>query len=286
MPESYYLAANGLRLHCLDWGGSGRPIVLLHGLASNARIFGLVGPLLAQHHRVIAIDQRGHGLSDRPDDGYDGFDDVVADARAALDALAFDSPVLLGHSWGANVAAKFAASHGERLGGVIMLDGGSFALSASMSWEQAERTMAPPRTTGMPREKFLEAVRSGDYGAIWSPAVEESVLGCFDLRDDDTIAPRLTFERHMRILRSIYDYHPSEVLPAIACPTLLLPTIREGDEAWAERKKAAVDEAVRLLARGRAHWLEDTIHDAPLQRPEVVARTIREFVAEVDAPAK
>jgi hypothetical protein len=41
-----------------------------------------------------------------------------------------------------------------------------------------------------------------------------------------------------------------------------------------------------LLARGRAHWLEDTIHDAPLQRPEVVARTIREFVAEVDAPAK
>src|SRR5438552_915067 len=68
----------GLALHYRDWGGAGRPIVLLHGLASSSRIFDLLAPLLRPYGRVVALDARGHGESAKPDDGYD-FPSIVAD---------------------------------------------------------------------------------------------------------------------------------------------------------------------------------------------------------------
>src|SRR5207248_4685095 len=64
-----------------DWGGEGQPLVLLHGLASNARIWDLVAPRLAAHFRVLALDQRSHGLTDPAEDGYD-FPSIVRDLQA------------------------------------------------------------------------------------------------------------------------------------------------------------------------------------------------------------
>ncbi len=65
------ISTNGINLHYRDWGGSGRQVVLLHGLASSCHIWDLVAPQLAEDFAVIAVDQRGHGLSDKPDTGYD-----------------------------------------------------------------------------------------------------------------------------------------------------------------------------------------------------------------------
>jgi pimeloyl-ACP methyl ester carboxylesterase len=276
-PESKFVEANGLRLHVRDWGGDGTPIVLLHGLASNARIWDFVAPLLASYARVVAIDQRGHGLSDRPEDGY-SHDEVTADLAELVDALQFERPAIVGHSWGANVAVCFAAQRPDRVAGVALVDGGTFELAAGMSWEEAERTMAPPRLAGTPRARFLELVNRGDMGKVWSEQVEQILLANFDVREDDTIAPRLTFERHMKIVRAIYEYHPQELLPRIESPVLMLPTIRDGDREWAERKRAAVARAEQLAPRAQTHWFEDAIHDVPLQRPGEVAQVLVDFL--------
>jgi pimeloyl-ACP methyl ester carboxylesterase len=106
-PRDRFFWLNGLRFHAIDWGGarSARPIALLHGLASQAHIWDLVAPKLAEQRRVVALDQRGHGLSDKPDDGYD-FASVAADLGRFLDAEGFDRSVLVGHSWGGNVALE------------------------------------------------------------------------------------------------------------------------------------------------------------------------------------
>src|SRR5262245_276193 len=109
-PREGRVATNRLSLHYRDWGGEGRPIVLLHGLASNARIWDLVAPRLTGAGRVIAINQRGHGGSDRPEDGY-AFEDVTADLAGAINALGLEKPIIVGHSWGANVAVCFAVEH-------------------------------------------------------------------------------------------------------------------------------------------------------------------------------
>ena len=64
VPRDEWVTLDGLSFHCLDWGGSGQTLLLLHGLASTCHIWDMVAPILAQNHRVLALDQRGHGETD------------------------------------------------------------------------------------------------------------------------------------------------------------------------------------------------------------------------------
>jgi pimeloyl-ACP methyl ester carboxylesterase len=96
------LLLNGLRVHYLHWEAddSARPVVLLHGLASNARIWELVAPRLVRLGlRPLAPDGRGHGLTDKPDGDY-GFETFRRDTLAFIDACNLERPILVGHSWG------------------------------------------------------------------------------------------------------------------------------------------------------------------------------------------
>ena len=104
-----WMVIGGLRFHYRDWGGSGIPIVLLHGLASTCRIWDLVAPILSDDFAVVALDQRGHGESAKPDRGYD-FATVSGDLHGFIEALKLDSPVIVGHSWGGDVALEYAVA--------------------------------------------------------------------------------------------------------------------------------------------------------------------------------
>jgi pimeloyl-ACP methyl ester carboxylesterase len=280
-PTDGYVSTNSLRLHYRDWGGAGRPMVLLHGLSSNARIWDFVAPLLTGVARVIALDQRGHGGSDRPEDGY-GFEDVTADLSGALRELGLQRPLIVGHSWGANVAVTIAAAYPDVPAGIALVDGGTFDLSTTpeMTWEKAERMMAPPRIAGTPRTRFLQLVRAGELRGLWSDEVKAIIMAGFDVAADDTVAPRLTFERHMKIVRAIWDYHPASLLPAITCPILMLPCAQQGSD-WTARKRVAVAEVERIAPNARTVWFEDAIHDVPLQQPERVAEALSAFVTEL-----
>ena len=135
-PTDRAVPGDGLTLHARDWGGSGQPVVLLHRLASNARIWDRVRvPPGRAGLRVVAIDQRGHGASDQPSSGYD-FACVVRDLDAALAALELERPVLAGHSWGANVALQLAAGRPGAVAGLALVDG---ALTGVAAWAGATR---------------------------------------------------------------------------------------------------------------------------------------------------
>jgi pimeloyl-ACP methyl ester carboxylesterase len=111
----------------------GTPIVLLHGLASSLRIWDFVAPILAQRFRVVAVDQRGHGLSTKPDDGY-GFEEVGADLEAFVKLLGLDRPVVVGHSWGGSVAVRFGTDYPELTRGLVLVDGGFIERSEDATW--------------------------------------------------------------------------------------------------------------------------------------------------------
>src|SRR5262245_32181372 len=132
-PTDTFITSNSLRLHLRDWGGPDTtpPILLVHGLASNARIWDLAAPLLAADFRVAAIDQRGHGLSDKPADDY-SIVTIAGDLAGAIAALGWARPLVVGHSWGANVALQLAADRPEMPGGIVLLDGGTNELAALM----------------------------------------------------------------------------------------------------------------------------------------------------------
>jgi pimeloyl-ACP methyl ester carboxylesterase len=271
----------GVRMHVRDWGGDGRGVVLLHGLASNARIWDLVAPLIAgPGRRVVALDQRGHGLTDKPPDGYD-FVAITGDLHAAVEALGLDRPVVVGHSWGAAVALDYAARHPEDAAGAVLVDGGIFELSRGMTWEEAEVRMAPPDLTQLTRDEFVERLRGWAKDIPQSEDVEDAVLANFYVAEDGRIRPHLTRENHMRILHAMFHQPTSSMFAQIACPVLIAPAMMEYPDAappFLQHKRAAVDAALAALSRARVRWFENTVHDIPLHRPAELAHAIGEFV--------
>ncbi|MCW2666875.1 MAG: alpha/beta hydrolase, partial [Frankiales bacterium] len=197
------LPGHGVRLRATRWPGAGTPVLLLHGLASSRRFWDLVVPGLSGLP-VLALDQRGHGGSERPDGPYDGAT-IARDALTALDALGLSRVVVVGHSWGATTALRLAADAPERVLAVVAVDGGLGALGEpGASRVQTRDRLTPPRIA-LPPEDLVARLRSGPLGPWWSPAVEQALLPLFELGTDGLARARLPFAAHMAIVEDLLD---------------------------------------------------------------------------------
>jgi pimeloyl-ACP methyl ester carboxylesterase len=123
-PRGRFVTIDGVQLHYLE-AGSGPPVILLHGNVVSAEDFEVsrLFALLARRHRVVAFDRPGFGYSNRP---YGAMWSPAAQAdllRRAWTALGIESPIVLGHSWGAMVALTAALNHPKSLRGIVLLSG-------------------------------------------------------------------------------------------------------------------------------------------------------------------
>lgn len=266
--------APGVELRILERGAgaSGVPFLLVHGLASNARLWdGTAEVLAAAGHHVVAVDQRGHGHSSKPDSGYD-FATIVNDLVALLDQLEWSRPVIAGQSWGGNVVVEFAATHPDRLGAVAAVDGGFIELGSRFdSWEECRARLSPPRLVGTPAVQMEEWIRKANPD--WPETGIQGTLANFEVRADGTVAPWLTFERHLMILEALYGHRPSERFPSVTVPALLVPA-DTGDVAWTHDKEIAVDAALADLPDGRVRWFSPAHHDIHAQHPVELAHAL------------
>ncbi len=275
-----YVFINGLRFHYLDWGGDGPPLVLLHGLASNAHIWDRVAPLLARRFRVVALDQRNHGLTDPAEDGFD-FAAITADLLAFINTLNLERPLLVGHSWGAGTVLHYAAARPAL--GIVMVDGGLVRLNdlPGMTWEIAEKMLQPPELDGMEVEAFLERMR-GMLKDRYSDDVGRMVLTNFRIDEDDRIHRRLPVARHMQVARAIYESPTDELFARLRCPALLCPALEppphdERTAQFIELKRQAAARAEQANERVRTVWFVDSPHDIPVFQPEALAGAIIDF---------
>jgi pimeloyl-ACP methyl ester carboxylesterase len=278
MNHDQFISANGLTFHLIDWGGHGEWLVLLHGLASQAHIWDLAAPQLIDSFRVIALDQRGHGLSDKPDAGYD-FATVSSDLDAILKTLKIERATLIGHSWGGNVAVQYAVDHPLRVSGLVLVDGGFLQVPDGADWPTVEKMLEPPDLIGTPVEEFRAGMKTW-LGSAWSPAAEAITLQNFEVRKDGTIAPRLRKSNHMQVVRALYEHRPSELWARVQCPVLLIPAVApaphdERTRDLLDRKRHNVALAEQRLKQSQTIWMMDTIHDIPLQRPQELAEAIK-----------
>ncbi|MER7081419.1 Pimeloyl-ACP methyl ester carboxylesterase [Saccharopolyspora kobensis] len=124
MPETQYLTTPaGMRLAYVDSGGPGRPVLALHGAYGRSRTFLRLADDLAPDWRIIAVDQRCHGRSDRSDDvSREAF---VADAAAVVEQLELAPAVVLGHSLGGISAFQLATRRPELVAAAIVVDVGA-----------------------------------------------------------------------------------------------------------------------------------------------------------------
>src|ERR1700730_10938881 len=113
-----------VKLEVLDWGESGRPLVLLAGVGNTAHIFDDFAPKLTSEYHVYGITRRGFGASSTPASGYSA-DRLGDDVLAVLDALKLDRPVLAGHSIAGEELSSVGSRQPQRIAGLIYLDAGS-----------------------------------------------------------------------------------------------------------------------------------------------------------------
>ncbi|MFE0700941.1 alpha/beta fold hydrolase [Streptomyces sp. NPDC058872] len=142
-PTRHIVNVDGRHLSYLDYGGHGQPLLALHGHFGEARAFAGLARGLSPDWRVIALDQRGHGHSERPADfSRDGY---IGDAAAFLDHLGTTDAVVRGHSLGGVNAYQLAARHPNLVRALIIEDIGAEVdddLSFCPSWPER----APSRT--------------------------------------------------------------------------------------------------------------------------------------------
>ncbi len=116
----------GVSLEVLDWGGTGRPLVLLTGLADDAHIFDQFAPKLTAKYHVYGITRRGRGISSSPHPEGRNYsaDRLGEDVLSVIDALHLDKPVIAGHSIAGEELSYIGSRHPEKVAGLIYLEAG------------------------------------------------------------------------------------------------------------------------------------------------------------------
>lgn len=284
MAREHSVTRAGVRLAVREWPGPGSSVLLIHGLASTSHIFDLLAPRLAREYRVAAYDQRGHGESGKPGSGY-GFEPLAADAAAVIQKMRLGPTLVVGHSWGANVALEVGLRHRRRVSGLILIDGGFTTLSDLMDWPQAREVMTPPDLKGMHVDRFMGMVREHleGSGVRWTPRIEAILASLTRVDRSGGIRPRLALRNHLKIIRAMWEQDTLPLLEKVRVPTLVLAARRRDlgpEDAMFVEAKHMGEVAIRSIGEPvRFEWIEG-IHDVVLQRPEAVARRIRKFIEE------
>jgi pimeloyl-ACP methyl ester carboxylesterase len=219
---------------------------------------------------VVAVDLRGHGRSEHPEDGYDT-DTAAADLRALCEQLGWTAdraPVVAGQSWGGNVVLTLAARHGAARA-IALLDGGWISLGRRFStFEQCWAALAPPRFDAMRYDDLAARIRGAHPD--WPDDGVEGTLANLERLPDGGVRARLAREHHRSILHSLWRDDPRRLYPELRVPTLLMPaTAPEGNRATASTV-TAVRAMLAAVPSARVSWYAGADHDLHAQHPQRV----------------
>ena len=154
-----------VKLEVLDWGGTGRPLVLLTGLGDNAHVYDDFAPKLTGAYHVYGITRRGFGASSSPDTGYSA-DRLGEDVVVVINALKLNRPVLVGHSIAGEELSSVGSRHPEKVAGLVYLD-------AAYGYAYYDRSRGDLSIDLNELEAKLEAVRPGKARGDTRPQIQE-----------------------------------------------------------------------------------------------------------------
>jgi pimeloyl-ACP methyl ester carboxylesterase len=279
IPGSF-LSVPGARLHYLDAGGDGLPVVLLHGINQNVRTWELVLPYLDGPWRLVALDHRGHGLSESDPDAYQS-GDIVRDAEQFILALGLNRPVVVGHSLGAWVAIRLAAARPELLRGVVLGDI-SPNPAASMTPERYERM----RAAFEDENQVSWADEDEAFAALAETLPEESpsdtrarIRQSLRVDEQGRLTPARSHRVALRIFEDLLGQDLWPLLPSIQVPARV---VFAEDSDVLGRQDA--ERMVAELPRGELVSVPHAHHDLQLCQPKLWAEAITGFLRRVDTP--
>lgn len=283
-PRDFDVTANGVRLHLVEWAGEGAPIFLIHATGFHARIWDEVARRLPGR-RVLSIDTRGHGTSEKPEPPY-VWDYIGQDITDVLRVLDLHDVVMVGHSMGGHSAVYAAVREPSRFAGLMLIDptigrntstpreaGNSSGVERRRNeWGSAEEMIErfqtrfpfelwqPQVLDDYARYGLLPAPSGEGFVLACPPAVEAAVYGARGLGEDIWLA-----------------------VPKIAVPVRVLRA-REpvpGVQTRGFETSPTAPELASMFPHGSDRVLSHLTHFIPMQEPETVAEEIAGFVDRV-----
>jgi pimeloyl-ACP methyl ester carboxylesterase len=276
---SRYIDTAEVRLHAVI-GGEGPPLLLVHGWPQTWYQWRLVMPELARDFEVIAVDQRGIGLSDKPQDGYD-IGTLAGDLVALMDALGHQRFALVGFDTGMPISYALAADHPDRVDRLVVGEG---ALPGVAPW--------PPLFLPGPLNERLfhvmfnrlpaineqlvqgrEDIFFGYEYAVWAAKKlpDDAVSYYIDILRSDEHALRGSFGWY-RALDTTTAQNEQRKNRRLTLPVLAIGAAEGTGEGSADAMKLAADDVQTLVIDGSGHWVAE-------EAPEELLAALTEFLA-------
>ena len=295
--SSYATGQGGVRLHYLDFGGRGDPVVLLPGAGNTAWIYAGLGADLARDHRVLALSRRGHGESEMPQKGYDQAT-LIEDIRLFLDQQKIARVHLIGHSAAGEEMTRFAARHPERVASLVYLDAAyDRSTQALLQSGNPDRPAAPTAADRVSIDSFVAYLFASrpDYSVFPREIVERDTRKSLAVRPDCSVGYRMGEAQFAEYLSSLSASPPD--YRRVRAPALAIYAGAQSKyrllNAKSPEQRAAIEEHVRLkvepwraqsiaqfrsgMARGEV-LVWDAVHHLFLHKPVETAATIRRFL--------
>ncbi len=229
---SDFVHANGIRLHYLDWGGSGPVLLFIPGMGCTAHIFDGFAPRFTDRFHVMAVTRRGSGESDYPETGYDP-DTLAEDLRQFLDALNIHRIILAGHSMGYVELSRFTLLYPERVLKLVWIDA---AYDRTNPEDQAvlARNPMPKMMPPWPPDgnDSLTAFTAGvkrlypSLAAIWGPEMEADVQANITITSEGKVVEKITDAINSALSAMMKTYHPDYA--SIHAPMLSIFVLTDG----------------------------------------------------------
>jgi pimeloyl-ACP methyl ester carboxylesterase len=301
-PRSQFVELEDIRLHYLEWPGPGRTAVLVHGSGLCASTWTPIAEALATRFRVVALDLRGHGDSDKPDGRYT-WPEVAGDLPGFIEALRLNDILLVGHSRGGGVAALGGAQRPDRIWRMVLMEPTIHLGQLSSSKESIGDRSIPSRSlAGAPgvnghvppsarlaeqtrRRRVVWPSHEAVYAAWsrterlkdWTPdALWAYVKGGTRIREDGQVEIKCPPEVEAQFYESGTPHHLFDHLPRITWPVLLLTT----DNPRRQPEAAPGYMALKRSSRDFRHVIiPGASHFFPQERPEEVSRAILGFAS-------
>ena len=251
MKTHQVTGAGGVRLHVVESGNvKGRPIIFIHGISQCSLAWSKqMNSGLAEKHRIIAFDMRGHGLSDKPRDAYNDSKLWADDLHAVIQALELDQPVLSGWSYGTLVFLDYIRHYGDdRLGGLHFVGG-----VTKLGSEEALAVLTPEFLALVP--KFLST-----DGETSVQGLEGLLRLCLTQAPSDSelflmLGYNVYVPSHVRQALLSRAINNDDILPKIRKPVLV--THGAADKVV---KPAAVDQHKARMPRAQIHVMPSVGH--------------------------
>lgn len=266
----YVPVDEGVRLEVLDWGGSGRAVVLLAGSGNTAHVYDELAPLLRDCCHVYGITRRGFGASSQPSSGYED-QRLADDVLAVLASLRILKPVLAGHSMAGGELTTLGHQHSNRLAGLVYLDAIADPVDAPIYdpgyMSLIERLPAAKRPPPALDYSSFAAYRASQMTHFNYAFPEAELRNGFHVRADDGMG---RFRTPPEVFTAIgagqgkRDYSRIRV-PVLAFLEFPRPTYDprlDGDVAN-DAERAAIEAAARATAVWVQKWMDNFTASVP-----------------------